>query len=128
MVNLRRLIRVHLLSLCQQHHSELGGLELCVEFFGQVFGMSWIGETDFFVLGARVLREQVRSLQVDRLGIIKNCPHAFAGQHLLSFVSLLVCVLNQHLWFRSAHASIYAINYVVLKPPPVISTVITSSF
>jgi len=87
-------IGIDLIPTLEQHHSELVGLELYVEFSSQVNGMTTVGETDLFVLGARILSQQVGSFEIDRLVVKEHRPDAFGRKYLFRFVGLLVCVLN----------------------------------
>ena len=82
------------LPLFQQHHRKFVSLELCVEFLGQVDGMTRIGERYLLVLGSRILREHVAALEIDREVVEEHSPDAFRGQHLISLVGRLVGQFN----------------------------------
>jgi len=89
--------------MCQQHHGKQGGFELCVEFLGKIDGMPGIAERNLFVLGARILYQQVGCFEIDRLIVVKHCPHALGCQHLFGLVSAFVGVINQYSGLGSAH-------------------------
>ena len=60
-------------------------------------------QTDLFILRPRVLREHVGCFEIDRLVVIKHCPHSSGRKNLLSFVCLFVGMLDQHLRFWTTH-------------------------
>jgi hypothetical protein len=62
-------------------------MELLVEFFSQVDGMTRIGKTCFAISWTHIVGETMTAFETDRPTIIEHSPDTFAAQYLIAFVS-----------------------------------------
>lgn len=88
--------------MLHEYYRKLVGGKVRVEFLGQVYCMSSIAETDFFVLGPGILYQHVAGLEIDRSTVVENRPDALGRQYLLGLVIFLVGLLEKHHGFGSA--------------------------
>jgi hypothetical protein len=56
--------------------------------------MTLIGERHLLVLGSRILNQEIRGFEIDRLVIKEHSPYAFGCQDLFSLVAVTVYNFN----------------------------------
>jgi hypothetical protein len=88
-------------------------MELLIQLFSQVDGMTGIGKTSFAISGTNIVGKAMAAFKTNGPAIIKYSPYTFAAQYLIALVSRLAGLLQKHFGFRSAHKFIYQINRTV---------------
>jgi hypothetical protein len=95
--------------LTQQHHSEPVGFELGIEFARQVYGMSLIAETDFFIFGTGIAYQEIGGFEIDGLVIVKHSVDARGRQNLFAPIGITISLLSKYPGFGAAHRSLLAL-------------------
>ena len=65
--------------------------------------MTLVAKADFLVLWSGILADQAAGLEIYRTIIQIYSPDSLARQNLVSLVGNLVCLIQDHLGFGSAH-------------------------
>lgn len=77
-------------------------LEQLIELFSKIECMTWVAETDFLVLWAKI-NDRVKGTEIDWLIVEKHSIDCLSPQNLFGLKRLWISMRHQNIWFRSRH-------------------------